>query len=155
MEEAIKLRDGKAEILRKIQKEDRQHRDTMLEELTEKRAKTWNVTKTQAVQVLMEADKNSGMYKKIGTTIKGINKEGIRSILVPTVENTETKIDCDNDDTNGMWEQIRDPDEIFEMILLQNAKMLTRSRHGLTAKGKFGDELLGRGAENQEFPFSC
>ena len=98
----------------------------------------------------MEAEKNSGMYKKIGTTIKGINKEGIRSILVPTVENTEIKIDCDNDDTNGMWKQIRDPDEIFEMILLQNAKMLTRSRHGLTSKGKFGDEL-GRDAENQEF----
>ena len=149
LEEAIKERDKKAEAFRNIQKEDRQYRDIMLEELAQKRAKAWNVTTKQAAKILMEAEKSSGMYKKIEITVKGTKKEGIKSILVPTNKNPGQKIDTDNDYNNGNWEQIRDPDDIFENILMQNAKMLARSRLGMTATGKLGKEL-GRDNGNQE-----
>ena len=45
----------------------------------------------------------------------------------------EKRIDLKQDDHNGNWEEIRNVDEIFEVILEQNTKMLIRSREGLTA----------------------
>ena len=146
--EAIKARETALMRLRTVQKEDRQYRDMMLDELAEKRAKKWNVTKKQAMRVLAEAEKNSGMYKKIGITINGHNKEGITSLMIPTKENPGGKIYGEEDNKNGMWEQTRDSEEIYEHILLQNAKMLVRSRKGITASGSLSD-ALGRDAENK------
>ena len=71
LEEAQKTREEQAMInLRKVQKNARQYRDEMLDKLAEKRAKQLNMTAQTAAKMLKEAEKNSAMYGKIGTTIK-------------------------------------------------------------------------------------
>ena len=45
---------------------------------------------------------------------------------------------------------MRNVDEIFEIILEQNAIMLTRSREGMTATGSL-QQAIGYHAENEEF----
>ena len=60
------------------------------------------------------------------------------------------EIDEKNDDTNGMWKKVSNTDEIFETILVQNAKMLTKSKDGVTAKGDFG-RAIRINAENKDF----
>ena len=83
-------------------------------------------------------------------TVKEVDRSGVRSILIPTETNPNKKIDKKNDDSNGNWEEIRNTDEIYEIILEQNAKMLTRSKTGITATGPIQEEI-GFQAENEDF----
>ena len=122
----------------------------MLEELAKKKAAPWNMTSTSALKVLKEAEKHSQIFSKVNVTIKGLHKSGVRSILVPTAQNPHKIFDLKNDDCNGNWEEIQNVDEIFEIILEQNAKMLTRSKNGITATGPI-QEAIGFQAGNESF----
>ena len=127
--------------LRQAQKESRRYRDEMLDDLAEKKSKPWNMAKEKAAKVLKEAEKMSQCFKKINVTIKETNHGGIRSLLIPTDKNKNKKVDADSDDTNGNWEEIRNTDEIYTLLLEQNATMLCKSNQGITATGPLAEDI--------------
>ena len=122
----------------------------MLSDLAAKRAKPWNVTHQTAVKILKNAEKSSEVFKKIRATVKKDERGGVRNILIPSPDNPDAIIDEKNDDNNGNWTEERDPEEIFELILNQNATMLTRSRNGIMATGPL-EQAVGHDTENEDF----
>ena len=83
-------------------------------------------------------------------TVKGTESGGVRSLFVPTESNPENLVDIDKDDTNGMWNEIRNTDEVFDLILEQNFNMLSKSTIGMTATGALTEEIL-LDASNETF----
>ena len=81
--------------------------------------------------------------------MKQTTTNGIKKILVPADTNKDMKINGEEDEINGQWKEIHDCDEIYEVILQQNAKMLIKSKDGITATGKLGKELK-RDASNED-----
>ena len=148
--EAKQERDKAIANLREEQRNDRQYRDEMMEELAKQRSKPWKMSTESALKVLVEAEKHSNIFKKIRITVKDEDRGGVRNILIPTETNPEQKIDTTTDDRNGKWIEERNIDKIFEIILEQNAKMLTRSNQSITAVGPI-QEAIGFQAENEEF----
>ena len=142
-------RDSAITQLREVQKEDRKYRDEMMQDLAEKKSKPWKMNREQVMKVLKEAEKHSKIYRKINATVKRIDKGSIRTLMVPSEENSKCKVDENNDRTNGRWEEVRNNEDIFELILEKNVQMLTKSDRGMTVTGTFAKEL-GRDADNEE-----
>ena len=136
--------------LREVQKDSRQYRDEMLDDLAIKCSKKWKMAKEAAVKIIKEAEKHSQIFSKINITIKDIERTGVRSILLPTESNPDNSINIDEDDQNDKWKEIRHIDEIYERILEQNAKMLLKSNNGMTAKGCLAKDI-GADASNETF----
>ena len=94
------------------------------------------MAKESAVKIIKEAEKHSNIFSKVNITVKNIEKNGVRSILLPTESNKDNSIDIDNDDTNDKWREIRNTDGI--------------SNNGMTAKGPLANEI-GADASNEPF----
>ena len=90
-----------------------------------------------------------GVFKRITTTIKGIQKGGIRHLYIPSIDNKENTIDKQQPDNPNQWVQINDTEKIFELLLEQNTKMLIISKNGITASGPLG-EMIGQNLEGQD-----
>ena len=150
LETAKRARVEALQQLRHVQKEDRKYRDEMLDDLAKKKAKAWKMKAEHAAKMLKSAEKSSDIYSRITTTIKGYNKSGVRSLMVPTSVNTGKKINEATDCVNGNWKQIRDTDAIYETLLIQNAKSLIKSNEAITATGPFSAKL---GHDSENLPF--
>ena len=77
--------------------------------------------------------------------MKGIKKGEIRQLMIPTANNPNNDTSQHGSDN---WIQINDTEKVFELLLEQNAKMLTKSKNGIAASGALG-ELIGHNAENE------
>ena len=70
IENAKSIRDEAIQILRIIQKNSRQYRDEMLQDLAKKKSLPWRMTYESALKVIQEAEKHSDIYTKINITVK-------------------------------------------------------------------------------------
>ena len=146
---AQKKRNQALQHLRDVQKNDRQNRDEMLDLLAEKRGKQWQQTTQSALKSIKATENMKGIFKRITNTVKGVRKGGIRHLYIPTNENDECIINKQQPDDPQQWIQINDTEEMFELLLKQNTKMLIKSANGITASGPLG-ERLGQNLEGHE-----
>ena len=81
--------------------------------------------------------------------MKGPQKDGIKTLLLPTNDNKTKTFDLRDDDDAG-WINVYDTNIIFHELLHQNAKLLVKSENVITATGAFS-KYVGQYAENEKY----
>ena len=114
-EEAIKYLHDTTQKLREAQQQSREHRDDLLQKLSVKRAKEWNMETSSAIKIIANAEKAKRRFAKISRSTKGVSFGSLRKVLVPAPTNLSST-PADSEDPSN-WVTVEDPDQLHSILL--------------------------------------
>ena len=94
-------------LLRQVQDNAKQIRDSFLEDRAEHLADTQNITKEAALRKLIAAERQSSIFKRLGFYLKGDEHVKMNRILVP---------DDPDDMENTSWSAVVEAQALFEVL---------------------------------------
>ena len=105
--------------LRKTQKRAKEIRKEFLQELGRKQAQQWNVTASQATQIIETAEASKEMHRRHRYYVKPRGDANIKHVYVPAPVSNWTP--SDKDITKEKCQtRVKDPKDVFNVLLRQN-----------------------------------
>ena len=143
----VTLEDNRDECkkeLKKKQSEAKIHRENELERLAEKRAGEWNLTASQAIIVIKNAEEAKSTHRFQRNFLRPRDGCGISKIYVPAPRSNHVPEETDITNEKIQY-PVENPKEVFNTLLLQNFRSLLKSDQSIFSSGilteRMGNEL--------------
>jgi len=126
-------------LLRKVQKNAKQIRETFLEDRAEHLAETREVTKAAALKQLIAAERSSSIFKRLGIWFKGKEYTSMDRMLVP---------DDPDDLINTTWSTVIEAQALFEVLTKDSQEHFHQAAETPFVSGPIA-EKIGPFADNE------
>ena len=139
-----KKRDECKKNLKLKQSEAKIHRENELERLAEKRAGEWNLTASQAIIVIKNAEEAKSTHRLQRNFLKPNTGGGINKIYVPAPKTQHEPKDEDITNVKVQY-PVENLKDVFNILLMQNFRSLLKSDKSIFSSGvvteRMGTEL--------------
>ena len=127
--------------LRQAQKISKELRKSHLDELAMKRSQQWKMSASQAAAVIKESEESKETHRKHKRFLKPAQGGAIKELYVPYPQ-SEWKPQ-ESDITNEECQiKVSDQKEIFNILMRQNFKQLTKSKQSPFVQGKLHEKII-------------
>ncbi len=121
--------------LRDCQKHADVLRDKHVDTLAEKRAREWNMDQREALHIIRESEKSRLLHAKHKSYLKPPQNGTLNTILVPQPITGKRNNMFDT----STYTEVDNPEDIFDILLRRNARVLLQSRSSIFSRGPLLD----------------